>query len=93
MKVQVQDLGKLRREVQIEIPFDDIRGEYQQVKDQLRNTRLRGFRPGKFPKGWMKSRFRSSMAYEIRERLFPVLLKSSSIRESDSSSSTDIIEH
>ena len=62
MKVQVQDLGKLRREVQIEIPFDDIRGEYQQVKDQLRNTRLRGFRPGKFPKGWMKSRFRSSMA-------------------------------
>ena len=33
MKVQVQDLGKLRREVQIEIPFDDIRGEYQQVKD------------------------------------------------------------
>ena len=34
MKVQVQDLGKLRREVQIEIPFDDIRGEYQQVKDQ-----------------------------------------------------------
>ena len=71
MKVQVQDLGKLRREVQIEIPFDDIRGEYQQVKDQLRNTRLRGFRPGKFPKGWMKSRFRSSMAYEIRERLFP----------------------
>ena len=71
MKVQVQDLGKLRREMQIEIPFDEIRGEYQQVKDQLRNTRLRGFRPGKFPKGWMKSRFRSSMAYEIRERLFP----------------------
>ena len=35
MKVQVQDLGKLRREMQIEIPFDEIRGEYQQVKDQL----------------------------------------------------------
>ena len=71
MKVQIQDLGKLRRELQIEIPFDEIRGEYQKVKDQLRNTRLRGFRPGKFPKGWMKSRFRSSMAHEVRERLFP----------------------
>lgn len=71
MKVQVQDLGKLRREMQIEIPLTEIRGEYQNVKNQVRNTRLRGFRPGKFPKGWLQSRFRGAMSHEIQERLFP----------------------
>ena len=47
MKTQVQDLGKLRRELLIEIPFDEIKPIYNQTQQKIRNTKLRGFRPWK----------------------------------------------
>ena len=71
MTKTLKDLGKLKRELDVEIPFDEIKPEYDEVFSQLKAVTLRGFRPGKFPKGWLQKRFIEQMTVEARERVIP----------------------
>ena len=48
----------------IELPLVEVEPHYRNVLRQLRKTRMNGFRPGKFPKGWMEKRFKSVMHHE-----------------------------
>jgi trigger factor len=71
MTKTLKDLGKLKRELDVVIPFDEIKPEYDEVFSQLKAVTLRGFRPGKFPKGWLQKRFIEQMTMEAQNRVIP----------------------
>lgn len=71
MQITLNELGNFKRSVQLEIPLEDIKSSYNSVYNQLRRTRMKGFRPGKFPKGWLDRRFKEYMAVEAQERVIP----------------------
>ena len=71
MTKTLNDLGKLKRELVVEIPFEEIKPSYDEVFSELKSVTLRGFRPGKFPKGWLMKRFSEKMTVEAREQVIP----------------------
>ena len=71
MTKNLKDLGKLKRELEVEIPLEEIKPAYDRVVQNLKSVKLRGFRPGKFPKGWMQKRFQEQMTLEAREQVIP----------------------
>ncbi len=71
MTQTLEDLGKLKRSLEVEIPLEDIKSTYDHVFMHLKSHRMRGFRPGKFPKGWLEKRFKEAMAHEATERVIP----------------------
>lgn len=71
MQATVHDLGNLKRSLEIEIPLAEIQPTYNQILQQIKSTKVRGFRPGRFPKGWIKKRFDEAMNYEANKTLIP----------------------
>ena len=71
MQATLEDLGQLKRAFQIEVPLEEIKPAYDAVYQRLHQTRLNGFRPGKFPKGWLDKRFRAVMQQEAVETVIP----------------------
>ncbi len=71
MQATLEDLGQLKRAFQIEVPLEEIKSTYDAVYQRLRNTRLNGFRPGKFPKGWLDKRFKIVMQQEVEDTVIP----------------------
>ena len=71
MESQVEELEKLKRRLTIELSLEEVEPHYRNVLRQLRNTRMNGFRPGKFPKGWLEKRFKSVMHHEAVDHVIP----------------------
>ncbi|MBF0288695.1 MAG: trigger factor [SAR324 cluster bacterium] len=71
MTKKLEELGKLKRSLEVEIPLEDIKQTYNQVFRHIKSHRMSGFRPGKFPKGWLDKRFKQAMAHEATERVIP----------------------
>jgi len=71
MITELKELGSLKRSLTLEIPLEDVRSKYDEIVRELKNTHLRGFRPGKFPKGWIDKRFKDRMSVEATNNLIP----------------------
>lgn len=71
MQATIQDLGKLKRSVALEISLEEIKPTYDTIIRKVKNTRLKGFRPGKFPKGWVDKRFKEFVTAEAVEKIIP----------------------
>ena len=71
MEFTVEELGKLKYAVALEISLDEIKPTYDSIYRGLKNTRLNGFRPGKHPKGWLEKRFKSAMQKEAVNHVIP----------------------
>jgi trigger factor len=72
MLVTVEDQGKLKRKLSVEVPLADVRQTYDQVFADIRTqVRVPGFRPGKFPRALAEKRFQSLMAQEAVQNLVP----------------------
>ena len=71
MQATLEDLGQLKRAFRIEVSLEEIKPTYDAVYQRLRNTRLNGFRPGKFPKGWLDKRFKAVMQQEVAGTVIP----------------------
>ncbi|MBF0277896.1 MAG: trigger factor [SAR324 cluster bacterium] len=71
MTKTLKELGNLKRSLEVEIPYEDIKSSYDNVFSQVKSVNLRGFRPGKHPKGWVKKRFIEQMTAEAREQVIP----------------------
>ena len=71
MESSVDELGKLKYSIALEISLKEIKPTYDAIYRQLKNTRLNGFRPGKHPKGWLDKRFmsRPNLAIGVRHPL------------------------
>lgn len=71
MTKNIKDLGHLKRELEMEIPLEEIKPSYDRVFQELKSVKMRGFRPGKFPKAWLKKRFQEEMTFNAHEQVIP----------------------
>ncbi|MBI3993861.1 MAG: trigger factor [Candidatus Lambdaproteobacteria bacterium] len=72
MNVTVEDLGNLKRKLSVEIPLSEVQAAYEEVYGQIRsNVRIKGFRPGKFPRALAEKRFKTLMEQEATRNLVP----------------------
>ena len=71
MNSKVEELGKLKYSLELEVSLEEIKPTYSAIYRELRNTKLNGFRPGKHPKGWLDKRFLSVMQQEAVDTIIP----------------------
>ncbi|MEW6269984.1 MAG: trigger factor [Thermodesulfobacteriota bacterium] len=82
MKFQVEEISATRRKLDIEIPADRVASEFERAfRDVSRRASIRGFRPGRAPRGVIERHFGD----EIRNEVLTSLVRegfSSAIEES-----------
>ena len=71
MNSTVEELGKLKYSLSLEVSLDEIKPTYNAIYRELKKTKLNGFRPGKHPKGWLDKRFKAAMQQEAVDRVIP----------------------
>ncbi|HUJ75711.1 MAG TPA: trigger factor [bacterium] len=72
MQVTVEEQGKFKRKLTIEVPLPEVQSTYDEVYTQIRtNLRVPGFRPGKYPRQLAEKRFKALMAQEALQTLVP----------------------
>lgn len=72
MKVTVEPGGPCRQILQIDVPADEVRSEFENVTIEfMRSARIPGFRPGRAPRPMVERRFAKPIAEQVRERLVP----------------------
>ena len=75
MDSSVEELGDLKYSIALEISLEEIKPTYDAVYKELKKTRLNGFRPGKYPKGWLEKRFKTAMQKEAVDRVIPAYME------------------
>ena len=76
MEVTVEELGKLKRKLTVEVPLSDVSAAYEDVYSRIRgNLRIDGFRPGKYPRALAEKRFKELMGQEALQHLVPKYLE------------------
>ena len=89
MNVTVEDLGNLKRKLSVEIPLSEVQAAYDEVYGQIRsNVRVKGFRPGKFPRALAEKRFKTLMEQEATRSLVPKYLDQA-LKEQELSPATE----
>lgn len=82
MKFEVEEVSSTRRKLAIEIPAERVTSEFERAfRDIARRATIRGFRPGKAPRGVIERQF----GEEIRNEVLSSLVRegfSSAIEES-----------
>ena len=72
MKVEVTELGPVKRSIKIEVPEDVVNREFDQVYADLKHrVRIPGFRPGKAPVAMLEKRYAKAVAEDVIQRLVP----------------------
>ena len=72
MKVNVTEEKAWRRVLEIEIPVEKVKGEFDTVYlEYQRKARVPGFRPGKAPLELIKKRYKDEVTKDVLENLLP----------------------
>lgn len=72
MKVEVTELGPVKRSLKIEVPQEDVNKQYAEVYAELnRQVRIPGFRPGKAPQALLEQRYGKDVGDDVVRRLIP----------------------
>ncbi len=72
MKLEMTELGPVKRALKIEVPEDAVNSEFQKVYAELKKqVRIPGFRPGKAPLGVLQKRYGSMVGQDVVQRLVP----------------------
>ena len=72
MKLEMTELGPVKRALKIEIPEEAIKSEFKKVYAQLkREARIPGFRPGKAPVELLQKRYGQMVGQDVVQRLVP----------------------
>src|SRR5437870_7733571 len=72
MKAELIDVSECKKNLEIEIPQEDVDAEINHIAQELaRKARVPGFRPGKAPIGVVKTRFRDEILSEMMKHLMP----------------------
>ena len=67
MKLEMTELGPVKRALKIEVPEEAVKSEFKKVYAQLkREARIPGFRPGKAPIELLQKRFGSMVGQDVR---------------------------
>jgi trigger factor len=66
------EAGPCRRQVQIEVPADEVGKEFSDVLEAYSKVaKIPGFRPGRAPRDLIKKRYSKEITDEVKERLIP----------------------
>lgn len=72
MKLEMTELGPVKRALKIEVPEEAVNSEFQKVYAELkRQVRIPGFRPGKAPLELLQKRYASMVGQDVVQRLVP----------------------
>lgn len=72
MNVSIEKSGGCRLLVDVSVPADKVRPEYERViKLYSKNARIPGFRPGKVPVALVETRFRKDIIKQTQDHLLP----------------------
>src|SRR3990172_3421983 len=72
MKVDIEEVSKIKRIFKIEVPSDIVSKEYSDAYDNVRkNAKVPGFRKGKLPLNVIERRFKEEIEAENIKRLVP----------------------
>src|SRR6267142_5275792 len=72
MKADLIDVSGCKKNLEIEIPQEDVDAEINHIAQELaRKARVPGFRPGKAPVGVVKTRYREEIVSEMMQHLLP----------------------
>ena len=83
MKLEVTELGPMKRAIKIEVPEDVVNKEFDRVYTDLkRQVRIPGFRPGKAPIAMLEKRYAKSVEQDVIQRLVPDYYQRA-VREAD----------
>ena len=72
MKLEMTELGPVKRALKIEVPEEAVKSEYQKVYSELKKqVRIPGFRPGKAPFELLQQRYGQMVGQDVIQRLVP----------------------
>ena len=72
MKLEMTELGPVKRSLKIEVPEDAVNHEFQKVYAELkRQVHVPGFRPGKAPIALLEKRYAQAVEQDVVQRLIP----------------------
>jgi trigger factor len=72
MKLEVTELGPVKRALKIEVPVDEVNKRFAQAYADLnKQVRIPGFRPGKAPLELLERRFAKDVEEDVVRRLVP----------------------
>lgn len=72
MKLEVTELGPVKRAIKIEVPEDVVNDAFDRVyADLKRQVRVPGFRPGKAPLAMLEKRYAKAVEQDVIQRLVP----------------------
>ncbi len=72
MKFDVEELGKTKKRLKIEIPPEDIAAALDKAYGELnKGVKVDGFRPGKAPRAILEKRYGQTVESEVMERIVP----------------------
>ncbi len=70
MKLEVTELGPIKRAITVEVPEDAVNREFDRAYTDLkRQVRIPGFRPGKAPTAMLEKRYAKSVEQDVIQRL------------------------
>lgn len=72
MKLEVTELGPVKRAVKIEVPAEDVTKRFQEAYADLnRQVHIPGFRPGKAPLALLEKRYAKAVEDDVLRQLIP----------------------
>ena len=72
LAVSVENLGKLKRKLQITVPMEAVRDTYDKTyKTLINKISIPGFRKGHYPRALLEKRFKKQMSQDALETLVP----------------------
>ncbi len=72
MKLEMTELGPVKRALKIEVPEDAVKNAFQKVYAELKKqVRIPGFRPGKAPLDLLQKRYGQMVGQDVVQQLVP----------------------
>ena len=72
MNVTVEDSGKCRKIIRVELPAERVREEMDRVTGEYAQyARIPGFRPGKSPINLVRQRYQKEIVGAVKEQMLP----------------------
>lgn len=72
MKTELKEISPTRKQIDIEIAPDAVRGVYDRISDRYaKSANVPGFRPGHAPRAVVRSRFKDEIRSELLRELLP----------------------
>ena len=72
MKVELQEINSCQKKLEVEIPLEVVKKELDSFyRDLQKKVKIKGFRPGKVPKGILERLYKNEVESELINKIIP----------------------